>query len=359
MNQISKYIIFFLSGIAVVSILFYYTYSQTRQILREKFSVAFDQAILLDMEQRSEGVPMVFFSDSSATSDENHFTVETEQGKTVYEKSERHKSLTRSEKTSYALQSYLQMENPVRVSQLDSLFRTELENVGIVAPTVVSYTDNQTGITRHNDVSSSHAGNAFYATALSTERRTVGIFDEISLQGFVKVKPMTVCRHVPLPFILLLAAVTIAGLPVYVLLFRKGKTSLFSGETKPKGPFRLETFERAFSYPGGSVKLTGDMTFRLFACVWNGNNHFASYEDIALSLYGKGVDTGTGKRRMTQTVKTLRGQLKKCPVEIENVELQGYRIVCGANGSYVSRKFNKWKRRFREMIETQVSRQSA
>jgi hypothetical protein len=349
MKRIGKFIIFFLMGVTVMSVTFYYTCDQTRQILREKFSRAFDRAIIVDMEQRAGGTPMFFFShpDSSASFDENYFTLETEKGKTVHEKTDRHKMLTGMEKMNNVTQSYLLGKNPVCVSLLDSLFRVELKKEGIVAPTMISYTNNKTKVIQHNDFTNSHSGNSFYATVHPTERRTLGIFDEISLQGFVKVNPMTVIRYASPPFILLLAGGIIIGLLVYVHIFRKEKASVLSGETEPVEPFRLDVFERTFFYPGGSVKLMGNMAFRMFACMWNNDNHFASYEDISLSLYGKGVDADTRKSRMAQTIKTLRGQLKTVPVTIENKELRGYRIICEVKGSFVSHLFNELKRIFR------------
>jgi DNA-binding winged helix-turn-helix (wHTH) protein len=352
MKQISKFITFFLMGFTAISILCYHTYDQTRQTLRTKFSGAFDKAITLDMDQRTNETKMIFYSypgsiaeieepssggntdTTSSSGKDDLFIVETGEGKpTVYEKTDRHKTLTEEEKVNNIKQTYLLKQNPVRVSLLDSLFRTELEKVGIVAPTQVLYTNNHTHVTQHNDVADGHSGTSFYATAYATEKRMLGILDDISLQGFVKVEPMTVFRYAPLPFILLLAGgITIVGM-LYVLIFRKRKTSVFPEATESvedvpatlAAPFQLDAIEQTLIYPGGRVPLTSDM-FRLLDYLWNCENHHAFYKDLSLFLYGDNVDMETGKKRIMQIVKYLRRRIKNIPVNIENVAQKGYRI---------------------------------
>ncbi|MDR3269624.1 MAG: hypothetical protein LBT83_11245 [Tannerella sp.] len=326
-----------MTGFIILSIAFYHTYDQTRQTLRTKFSGAFDKAVTSEMDRRANEIELyvsISHNDPSSSSDKGHYTHETEEGKTVYGKTDRQKALSDQEKINDAKQTGLLKQNPVHVSLLDSLFRTELEKAGIVAPTEVSYTNNLTHITLSSAPVDSHSGISFFATAYPTEKRTLGISEEITLQGFVKITPMTVFRCAPPTFILLLGG-GIVGMLVYVLIFRKRKTSVLPEATESvedvpavsATPFQLDAIEQTLIYQGSRVPLTSDM-FRILNYLWSCENHHAFYKDLSLFLYGDKVDMGTGKKRIVQAVKTLRCRIKNIPVIIENVAQKGYRIRC-------------------------------
>jgi hypothetical protein len=350
MKQISGSIAFFLLGFIVLIVVCNYTYNRTRQALCDKFSEAFDKAIALELDKRTKGIDMYFsinYANSSASADANHFTLETEKGTSTYEKKDEDQTFSDAEKITNATQSYLLAKNPVRVSLLDSMFCSELEKQGIVDPAIVSYTNHITNLTQYSkivhDTTDHRAGISYYALAYPTERRTQGLLDEITLQGFVKVSLATILRDAPLTLIFsLTGGIMLAVLLIYTLIARKRKTSVLPAETESAEEisatladshaefFRLDANKRALICPEKKAIMLSEDMFRLFEYLWNCENRYASYENISSYLYGN-VDINIGKKRIMQIVKSLRNRFKgrNVMLTIENTSHRGYRIVLG------------------------------
>jgi hypothetical protein len=303
---------------------FYSTLNQTRQTLCEKFAGAFDAAITLDGEKRANDIQLYLSQghEASATpSDTAHYTEKTEKGETVYEKNDNHAELSLAEKINNFRQTALMEVNPIRLPVLDSIFRAGLGKQGIVAYTFVAYYNPVTHETTHNDTTDYMAGNRsgnFLSSFYPTEKRTCGVRNEFTLQGYVKVTPLTVFRYALLPFVLLLAGVlAFAGWLVYLLIMRR------RAFTEPW----LDAAEKTFFCRGKTFLLSGDQ-FRLFECIWSSEEHNAPYKKISFALYGE-LDIEAGKDRMAHTIKSLRNVFKgQHTVVIENEAQKGYRIRC-------------------------------
>jgi len=341
MKHISKTGLFFLLVIITLFIVFYNTYSRTSQLIGKKSADAFDASITLDMEQRAKAVHLFIMQGYdqavSDSIDADHFIVESENGRIVHQKPEIHQSLPEAKKANLITQTHLLSRNPICVPELDSLFRMEMKKQGIITQTIVLYSNkqsNETMIIAEGSLSDRLKRMAGYAKV----ERTTGIYDEITLCGFVKITSAMIFDHSPLSFILLLAgALTAFGMLIHTVIRQKG--SLFGSRTAtvipalcplsdanpPATPIQLDAIERAFMYQDQKIILSGD-TFRLFEFIWNKDNYYASYVDISTFLYGN-VDIKTGKKRIAQTIKLLRNRLDGLTVvTIENVSCKGYQI---------------------------------
>lgn len=342
MKHISKFVSLYSLVIIAIFIAFYLICNQTYRTIGDHISNAFDAAIISDLNLRAKEANLLLsqgYSRRSATAS-HYFSEERQNGQTVHEKNETLQTLPNQEKLNLAKQTYLSSKNPVNTAVLDSFFRTELEKQNIDIPVTVSFSNNRTKeISHYPAVPDAFRNRPGISRRLSI-RRTTGLHDEITLQGFAEISPATVFRYAPRSFIIcsFVGVCAVAGLPVSTIIRRRRKraVSLSAPETPeslpktgadlPEPSFSLDPIEQTLIYPGGKIRLTKDM-FRLFETVWNSEHHFASYEDISGILYPK-VDIHTGKHRLSQAVCGLQKKLGRQElVRIENVSGKGYRIL--------------------------------
>ena len=332
-----NYVIVF-SGLIILmlGVALSYAYRQTCRMIDEKCADAFDQAIAQDMDQRMReaglSLSQKFVPDTSVKN--AHFEVEDASGQTVHKKTEKHKSLREMEKLSMLKQSYLQKKNPVRVSVLDSLFRMELKKRNIVAPSCVTYTQSD----RNESVSSGQtAFSNIYHSACMTER-TIGIHEEIQLQGVAGISPGLILGEAPGLFLLPVAGLlALSVLLIYSVRKRQQRRKAHASagvdvEEAPEQPVEqpveqpiLDRERFMVVFRGVSMQLS-KMTFQLFEFIWESSNHYASYEDICSELYGKNGSIEQKKTRLKQLVKRLRDNMKG--ITFENLPQKGYRILC-------------------------------
>jgi hypothetical protein len=341
MKHINKAVCLYSLAIIAIAIAFYHICNRTYQTIEELVSDAFDVAVISDLDLREKKAGLFFrqgYHYESGT-EPHSFLEKRQKEQTVHKKTDTFQLLSVNEKITVIKQSYLLGQNPIKVSVLDSFFRAELEKRNIAAPITVSCSNNLTKEIICFPIDPDAFRKRSGISRCLMIRRTTGLHDEITLQGFVRVSPATVFRNVPRSFIFLfigLCAVT--GLLISAILCRKKKrsASLSVPETPeippvidagpPEPPFSLNPIDQTFSCQGKTIRLTRDM-FLLFEAIWNSEQHFASYEDLCKILYPK-MDMRTGKHRLFQLLCELRKTLDwQDAVIIENVSRKGYRIA--------------------------------
>jgi DNA-binding winged helix-turn-helix (wHTH) protein len=260
-----------------------------------------------------------YFSDSGMDEDAP-ITMEDENGRQMIEKPKGWEHFTRTEKEYHVFQSALFKMHPMDVSVVDSLWQALLTRQGINVETGVVYTNRQTGHQYH----SRHDDYAFYASAHALEKRTLGLLEEIGLQGFVEINPGLALRQSPVRFTLfaLLTGLCLCSAVFFIVrLLRK--------ETPPvqKPPITWDADSRTLFYYDKELLLTTDLA-KLFDLLWKNQGKCIIYENLIRSLYGgENITNDNAKDNLFQAVKRLRNTLSIVPgLELKNHSGTGYQL---------------------------------
>ncbi len=242
------------------------------------------------------------------------------------------------EKTHHMQQSYLREENPVNVYVLDSIWHAELLKHGISARIAVRYTDHAAGKTYMSNPDSK-----FYESTLQTLPVTLGIEEEVELQGFARLMFFaTIRKHLKEHAVTLVLWIVCISF-ISIISYRKKKEipapipaeAAVSVPDQESGCHIAEYMhfypkKHLLVYRGKEIKLTNHMT-QLLKLLWATTDHYASYEALIVPLYGN-IHIDKGEDRLIQTVKRLKKALEGVPeLVIENVPKQGYRILLKPN----------------------------
>ncbi|MDR0845588.1 MAG: hypothetical protein LBN71_10225 [Tannerella sp.] len=340
MKQIIKkqgVILWIIGGCILYGIAIHLIYGMGNERLQAETATLFRHVIDIDRNNRFQetGLPVYSGYVPNQNDTASYATIENKDHIRHIERTDSIRQLSYTEKQNLALQSVLIRVNPINVHKLDSLFRLECQKKDIPVRTAVRYTCHTTGETCYSD-----SDTLFYTSAFATEEIQSGIDGEITLQGFVKIKPSFVMRHTRGSLVkATLAWCMFVALAVYLPVRRRKKNHLLPPKTtiplnQPQktryqltAKICLDMAQQVVIYDDKSILLTKHLAL-LIESLYNSTNHYAGHDDLIFALYGDDVIATAGKVRLLQTIKRLRKELSPISgLTIKNVHHKGYRLL--------------------------------
>lgn len=317
----------------------YVIFFQEKKEILNDIEKIFQEALALDMNNRVKETKAPFFFGPSEINPSENYEITVEDSVVAINKGEENKSLLIDEKIFFAMQTILHMENPIKVEELDSLFRLSLYNNGLRSQTAIKLTDNQKKQVQQS------AEKLVGQYTFSTKERNLGIHDEITIQGFVRMSAFDIFLKAKLS--LLVWGVVCLVVIMFVLFFIKNRRKKVSKATeympidtvKPDKMDEIQPIKKShlirisenilfdsergrISYHDSQVLELTEQPTLLFIAFLEAPDNFLSHEKVE-KLIG-----GGGKDRRAQSIKRLRETLKPIPeLSIENLWGAGYHLV--------------------------------
>jgi DNA-binding winged helix-turn-helix (wHTH) protein len=297
----------------------YQAYEKENIILKNRLATALVSAINLETDKRTQGFDF-FHSYHPTPSSSRQITLSKENETTTLEKTDSIKNLSHAEKFRKAQQTYLFWEKQIQVSVLDSSWCVELWKQGISVQTALGYINNKT-----KDTVYSHTDTLFYASAYPLEKQTLGVGDEIILQGYAAITPFAVIKQSPGQFILIFILWIGAIVLIVLYMFRNERRD--NSRQPSSQTIHLDMDSNLLIFNKQKIELTKDMMLCIKA-LWDSPEHYASYEELIHLLYGENVEITNGKNRLNQTIKRIRDKLEPNHhgIEILNLPRKGYQL---------------------------------
>lgn len=271
----------------------------------------------------------IYFHITPADTISTHTKIERDGEPPVYiEKTDSMKQMPLSTIQNNVIQSFLLHENPIDVVHLDSLFQVKLSEKHINAKTAIQYTDHITGKTHY-----SNPDTTSYARYVALKKIKVGFENEITLQAFIKISPVTVIRRSILPIGgVTLVWLLLMSISVYGAL-RKGKVVEVPIHDLSKltriqitDHLLLDMDRNCFIYRGKEIGLT-ELTTQFLGILLSSPDYFAGYDELIGRLYG-GIEENAGKMRLSKMVTRINNEIKPAipEIEVKNVIRKGYQF---------------------------------
>jgi hypothetical protein len=303
-------------------------YVWKEQTISQKLLLAFEQAVEMDRDKRFKecNIPYIFRFDPNEQTDQ--ITLYDDSTHIIIDKGEELQSQSSIVKINNAHQTYLFKRNPIRVAVLDSLWRVELSKQGLLLPTLVAYTNVNTG-----ETNVSRPDILLFASANATDKKVIGVLGEITLQGFAKITPLFVVKQSAALFILLISGWILACLLSLFIAYhitRNAKTpeSLKPLEEDSTNIIQWDPVGKYIIYNDIKIGLSSKVKLgQCFHLLWEYRETIVSYEILIDALYGK-IEKEGGKVRLTQTISNLREIIQPIPImEIGNIANCGYKLM--------------------------------
>lgn len=223
----------------------------------------------------------------------------------------------------HMLHSALREENPIDVNTLDSLFAKQLKGKGCTGPTGVEYIDHSSNVTQRSG-NNPH----IYLSGDHTKRLPIGYDSEMSLQGFVRITPISVIRSAKEHYFFFVLIYLFSLLSITsVINIRKRRNA--AKTVKSEGDKRTITFDSQKKTlkdgQNGQVSLTTQQAL-LIDYMLNAENHYISNEEMKQLLWNTTDFIGTS--RQYQSIDRLRKKLESIPeIKIVNEHRHGYSLT--------------------------------
>lgn len=288
----------------------------------------FRTAVALDKDIREREVSAyrrIYIADEreeSGREEPEMITIRSTDTLIAFQNTEEFQQKLREEKNFIIDQIYLLYENPIRVSRLDSLYRTLLAEAKLPVAQAIVYETKQ-------GKSYSCPDSGFYQKARPLKEYVIGVNREIVLQAYVRFPPGYMLGQAwPACLICLVVWAGCVGAGVH--LYRQKKRLAFSVVPLPEPSPCLTgitdnlLFDEAngiLHYKDRRVELM-NYRWRLFVVLLQHRGEYLSSEQLRREIWEDGL---SGKDALAQTVKRLRDDLAAIPpISIENVRGKGY-----------------------------------
>ena len=312
-----------------------------------KTSFLFKQAIPQEYNRRSKNSEFHYSLAITQDWPQEKIVFTTEKGERVQTDIEAIRNLSMEEKLKLVGETLLQISSPIDPDSLNTFFREILQqrNISVLSGvryTETGYSENDNGYTLY----SSGTDTAFFASAYPLPEYTTGIFDEITVQAYVKVPFSTVVKkagaYLTIPFFGWLLIVS--AYLIYIMYRRQAKKRE-EAEIKAKAEIEaklarteakltdiigvkdivwMDEAKTCLHYKDQKVELTTLLAQVVSLCLDKPDN-FVTIEEIAIELWGK-PDLPRG--RITQLMSRLRTTLADIPeLRVESTRGVGYRLV--------------------------------
>ncbi len=312
--------------------IFYVLYNEAKKTCSDELYDSFMETILQEKEKRMDREHL-FFSYRRSYIPSRHILIQRENETILLNKSDSIKNMIFHEKQHHADQSFLFLDDKeVNIYDLDSIWHADLLARQLPLQTAVTYQNNMNHAIYH-----SRNDSLIDIPTWHTEPITLGLRGEITLQGFAWLMPAHVIRKDVKRFAMAFVAwILITGMLLIFIFYQKNKIHALvpnSGaiDIATRHPDQivehilLNASKYLIIYRNAEFQLTQQL-FQLFQLLWNKPDHYASYQELALLLFGSGEMEKT-ENRLAKAVNRLRKSLQGIPeLTIENIPHQGYHL---------------------------------
>ena len=218
--------------------------------------------------------------------------------------------LIQSEKVLRVKQTFLLLENPTKISILDSLFQATLIAHGINAKAAFTYTVNK-------NTQYSNTDSAIYTTSKALPAITAGVKNEIIFQAYAGVPFSCLVSRDKVYFIMLTAAFCLILILLGAIYFSNSLTIIpvESIKEEKKALIKIKENllfdpEKGILYYNNDVKVSfRNYKLKLFTLLLNSPEHFQTSENLKIALWEHVATTN----KLNTTIKRLRTDLEATP----------------------------------------------
>jgi DNA-binding winged helix-turn-helix (wHTH) protein len=290
----------------------------------------FKQAILQYHNRRLKEIGYLYFKDNPISHDwpKEKIVFVTEQGERVQTNIDSIRALPEEEKVKIVRETLLLDDHPINPDSLNACFQGILQQRDIPVSTNIRYTE-----VYNNKIQYSGTDTTFFASAHPLEEYKTGIFNEITVQAYVRIPLITVMEEagmrLGIPIFVWLGILVVYILHMYKAI-RKKKTADDPSEENRTGELLwLDSGRPCLHYKDQEVVLTPTLV-RLVSLFLKNPDYFVTKEEIINKL-GGGVEDPSN--RITQIISRLRSKLARfSDLEIRTERGAGYRIVVSVLG---------------------------
>lgn len=312
----------------IYGIFIYIHYNESVKRLLNESSDVFNNVIDTDQDIRLKeiNIPMSFgiVPEDTVT----QITFEREGHPPIYkERTDSIKQLSYTIKHNNMIQTVLFYENPINVNILDSLFQIKLHEKDIKAKTAIQYTNHTEYKTLY-----SNSDTLSYKDFFAFPKITLGVGNEMALQAFIRLSPITVVRNAgpAIGGITFIWAV-LMSISIYFALKKEKIVAVTEQPRRSRIQITdnicLETDRNCLIYNQKEIELT-ELYTKFLSVLLHSPDYFAGYEELIQELYGN-IEKRVGKERLSQLVKRIRVEVLTLVPEIElkNIPQKGYTIL--------------------------------
>ena len=318
----------------LLTIVFIFVTAITGYIIREiivekERSILYDADFLINeamsqsYNRRLKSVDHYYYRDMiSHDWPKKEIRFETEEGVRIRTDVDSIRALSEENKIRTVNETVLLFENPINPDSLNVCFQQVLDERGLYLLTGIRYTEVENEKTFYSENDS-----LFFATAKPLKEYQTGLFDEIIIQGYVKIPYITLVEKAGFRFFVLVF-VWIALFFLYVTFlyktYRDKRKNIAEIEGKLTEVLRLDADKCFLYYKEQEVELTPNLS-QLMELFLSKPDNFLSKEEIANELW-KGLDDHSN--RLSQIIKRLRTTIAHLHgVEIRTVRGAGFQLV--------------------------------
>lgn len=321
---------------------------QSKIDFKENIQRLFIQAISMEKDEKISRNNLFVATTYNKEKSSSNIIIENENGKTYIDKTPSLDDYTIAEKDERMLQTIFRIENPIQPTIIDSFFNAALSQQGISARTAVCYKDSI-----DHKVLYSITDTTSLSSAYATQEVTTGLDNEICLQGFIFISGWDMLGKAKGHVLVFLIAwiFIIGGISTFLVIYRKKKTPHSETETvtsvelpslgqqdiiqlTPNVYWNINSSR--LMHNNIEVPLTPQHT-QLLTLFLNNPEHFATHEEIRITLWGKDGFINE-KDRLDRAIARFRKALQSVTeIKIENDRGKGYILYIKDEGSKISK----------------------
>jgi hypothetical protein len=285
----------------------------------------FKQALSQEQNRRLKDTKYLYSKENLISHDwpKEKIVVITEQGEQVQTNIDSIRALPEEEKVKIFWETLLLDDYPINPDSLNASFQGILQQRDIPVSTAIRYTEVYKNKTQYSGTDS-----AFFASAYPLKEYKTGIFNEISVQAYIKIPLSTVVEKAGMglgvPVFVWLGIFAVYILYMYNAIKKKKAAANLFEENQPGELLWLDSERCYLHYKNQEAELTPMLT-QLVSLFLKNPDYFVTKEEIVNELW---KDIGDPSNCIAQAISRLRGDLDCFPdLKIRTEKGKGYQIV--------------------------------
>lgn len=308
-------ILFFTAGALI--------YVSEKSILDKEAKLRLDQAIAIDVSKRlkeaNDNIVFGYYTNDIFT---NSF-IENDSSIILPDENQYKKSPVNT-RLQLVMQSYLLDKNPINICILDSIYQSDLIQNSIRANVALRYINNIT-----NGVTDSKPNSKLYISSYALDEISLGLQSEITIQGFVKLSPLTIISKAKRQFAIVYSILLLlTGILMYIVSRRKiGYIVPTTGEYNITKDISFDMDKLSLRYKDENIALT-PQSAKILKLLLISPDYFIGYEELGNTMWG---NLEKARDRRDKAINRLRESLESIPnLHIACIWTNGYQLIIGS-----------------------------
>lgn len=298
-------------------------YRNENRVLRKESKLYLDRALSVDMSNRLKETDSdliyahTFDNSSDSTYIRNNDSI-------TFPENIASSQLSINSKFQNVIQSFLLHKNPININTLDSLFLSILGINNISAQTMLRYIDNTT-----KQIYESELGSKISTPIYAFDNIYLGLQNEITIQGFVKLSPLCVISKAKRQFTIVYSTLfLLAGILIFIVSRRKiGYIVPSTGEYNITKDISFDMDKLSLRHRDENIALT-PQSAKIFKLLLESPDYFIGYEELGHAMWG---NLEKARDRRDKAINRLRESLEPIPnLHIACVWTSGYQLIIGS-----------------------------